>query len=103
MARRAGLKRATINRILTGSRGVWPETCIGIAKAFGYAPEDVFKMAGILPKGKAANSILANRILEIFDTLPPEYQEELVYIALGLRERGKSKHVIPTATEGNIG
>ena len=49
LARRAGVGNDVISRILNRERGIGPEVCIGIAKAFKLPPETVFRIAGLLP------------------------------------------------------
>jgi len=91
LAHRAGVTRAAINRVLTETRGAGPDLCVGVARALGYQPDDVFRIAGLLPKGENARTALADQMLAIFDGLPPDVQEQLVYIALGLGHREQSK------------
>jgi len=50
MARRAGVTRATINRVLSETRRPGPATCAAIAKALGVDDEEVLQRAGILNK-----------------------------------------------------
>jgi transcriptional regulator with XRE-family HTH domain len=49
LARRAEVSDATISRILSGTRNAGPEVCVAIAQALNYAPELVFRRAGLLP------------------------------------------------------
>ena len=49
LARQAGVTRAAINGVLTGSRNPGNDLCIGIADAFGLPPETVYRKAGLLP------------------------------------------------------
>ncbi len=87
----AGISRAAVSLILSEDRQPGPEVCVALAKALGYAPEDVFRIAGLLPQGKTVRDVLANRMMEVFDTLSPEGQEQLVYIGIGLQDRERKK------------
>jgi transcriptional regulator with XRE-family HTH domain len=58
LARRAGLGEATLSRFISGTHRPGPDACLAIARAFGEPPENVFRLAGLLPP------------------LPPAVQEE---------------------------
>jgi transcriptional regulator with XRE-family HTH domain len=49
LARVAGIKDATLSRILNETRQAGPDVCNAIAKALDEPPEKVFRLAGILP------------------------------------------------------
>lgn len=49
LGRRAGLSSGTISLVLSGQRNVTEKFCIAIAKAFGEKPQDVLRLAGLLP------------------------------------------------------
>lgn len=49
LARRAGIKQPTISNIISGKRGVGFDVCDGLARAFDYPVESVYKIAGLLP------------------------------------------------------
>ncbi len=50
LSRSANLTTAAVSRILTGTRGPGPETCVGIAKALNLPVSYVFQQAGLLPR-----------------------------------------------------
>jgi transcriptional regulator with XRE-family HTH domain len=49
LARAAGVPDATISHILNSSRRAGPEVCNAIARALDEPPEQIFRMAGLLP------------------------------------------------------
>jgi transcriptional regulator with XRE-family HTH domain len=49
LAQASGLTNATLSRILSGSRRAGPEACAAIATALDVLPEQVFRLAGLLP------------------------------------------------------
>jgi transcriptional regulator with XRE-family HTH domain len=49
LARRAGLSRSTFHATLTGKNAVTFEFCAAVAEAINVPPEQVFRLAGLLP------------------------------------------------------
>ncbi len=49
LARVGNINTGLLSRIISGSRSAGPQTCIAIAQAFKLPPEQVFRIAGILP------------------------------------------------------
>ncbi len=50
LARSSGLSRTAISKIISGSRDPGPDACTGIASAFNFPPDIVFRKAGLLPE-----------------------------------------------------
>lgn len=50
VAKRAKISTGALNQVLGQGYGAGPSFCISISKAFGIPPEDVFRLAGILPQ-----------------------------------------------------
>lgn len=49
LARRAGIAPSTVSVVLGNQSHPGLEFCVGIARAFGQPPEDVLRLAGLLP------------------------------------------------------
>jgi transcriptional regulator with XRE-family HTH domain len=49
LARRAGISPAAISMVMSGQNRPGNEFCLGIARALGIPPEDIFRKAGLLP------------------------------------------------------
>lgn len=48
-ARRGGFSPSTLDKVIGGFSGPGPTLCRGLARAFDTAPDEVFRLAGILP------------------------------------------------------
>lgn len=85
------LSTAQISRVVSGNQNVGPGGLKAIAAAFGIPPEQVFRVAGVLPsepeqtqKMKALDRLFA-------DLSPAEQDDVLEYVRLRLRlSKGKS-------------
>ena len=91
LARRAHLGNATLSRIISGSRQAGPDAALQIARALGEAPENVFRLAGLLPSRIARGDVdpelraTADRLLEIWqmlEELDPASSDRLQRIAI---------------------
>jgi transcriptional regulator with XRE-family HTH domain len=49
LARRAGVTRAQVSRVISETRGAGPEFCVAIARALNESPIKIFQLAGLLP------------------------------------------------------
>lgn len=94
LARQMQIDRATVNNVLKNdqkrARGAGPEFCRQAARAFGYPPDEVFRIAGLLPNDteeKQKRSPLKRVIISLIDKLPTEQDDIEVeeYIRLRLR------------------
>lgn len=82
LARRSGITKAQISRVLVGERSAGVDFCIAIARALGLPREEVFRARGwllrepdeIVPAG--TNSRI-ERLIKHINTLAPEVQELL--------------------------
>lgn len=50
LSRRSGISQGHITKVLNGERGLGEQGIKGIAEAFKVPPEEVFRIAGLLPK-----------------------------------------------------
>lgn len=48
-ARRGGFSPSTLDKVIGGFSGPGPTLCRGLARAFERPPDEVFRLAGILP------------------------------------------------------
>lgn len=80
LARQAKVSRGAISHIINGSRQVGTEICEGIARAFKLPPEDVYRIAGLLP-AEGKNDTRDNELVYLFKLLPEsEKQQVLDYV-----------------------
>lgn len=89
LARIAKVDGGVISRLLTGERSPKPETLVSIAKAFRLPPEQLFRIAGVLPSHSIneRSTRLAYRISQ----LPAEDQETIDAMIDGLYNRRKNR------------
>lgn len=80
LSRRSGVSTGQIARLLSGERGLGPDSILAIAKALKLPPEEVYRAAGLLPP-KSERDELIEKIHHIFDELPPEEQENVIEYA----------------------
>jgi transcriptional regulator with XRE-family HTH domain len=76
VARRADLSQSGLSHVINGDRNPGPELCLGLAKAFNYPPESVFRKAGLLPPEPSETGRL-RRLLWMINQLSPERRQLL--------------------------
>lgn len=82
LAYKAGVSAATISHVLSGARNAGADLCVAIAKALGYSPEYVFRIAGLLPtEDDAPRPPGLLELIEIFQNATPAEQDELIEFA----------------------
>jgi transcriptional regulator with XRE-family HTH domain len=81
LARKANLDKSVVSRILNSERRPEPETLIAIARALRLPPEQVFRVAGVLPSPHKADDTL-RRIEHLYHTLedPVNKQKALEFL-----------------------
>ena len=91
LARRAGISRSTIKRIIDGERGIGRTSLGKIARALDLPPQELLRRTGYLPMERVTekDTTLA-RLVVVLSELPDEDVEELLYIALGKRDRRRT-------------
>ena len=77
LARRTGLSHTAISTVLNSQRNPGWDFCAAIARTLGEPPENVFRMAGLLPS-VSLPAYEAKEVLYLFQSLP----EDLRTIAL---------------------
>jgi transcriptional regulator with XRE-family HTH domain len=91
LARRAGVHQSTISMAYSGQRNVGPDLAESIARAFGIQPEEVFRVAGLLPPSKDEKSDNREEIMFFYDQLSPEDQAEILDLLRFKAERTKKQ------------
>jgi transcriptional regulator with XRE-family HTH domain len=87
LAEAAGVSDSTITLVLKGDRKPGADLCNGIARAFGIPPEEVFRMAGLLPALPEEDDELARQLVEKFKRLPIEKRREVLsYVIWKIQE-----------------
>lgn len=89
LARRAGVTRGAINNILQGERGPGVDLAKGIAKALSLPPEQVMRVAGLLPEDKKISKEIEQIVHEVEGLSPEEQREFLSYIRWRKNSRRK--------------
>ena len=87
---------AAINHLLNHVSNPGFDTCKGIAHAFGYAPEDVLRKAGLLPPLPAEDEALAE-IVSIARRLPPRYRRQAIPYLRYLEAEWRGRAYVPEA------
>lgn len=80
LARRAGISKPQISRIMNREQSPGHSTCTGIAAALGLPPETVYRAAGLLAP-VSERTDLTDKLLNVVDDLPPAEQNRLLAIA----------------------
>jgi len=85
LARAAGVSPAAISDALSGRRGVGKSLATKIARALRLPPEEVFRIAGILPPSITKTELI-DRIINEINDLPPEEKSDVIeYIQMRRR------------------
>lgn len=81
LARKAGISRATISKLLSYNEDQMPtaETLVSIARALRFPPEYVFRKAGILPVEPDDDPSLAEAN-QLLSELPEEYRKQALQL-----------------------
>lgn len=85
LARRAGVKPASLSRILSGTRGIGPDMAVSIANALKLPPVDVFRKAKLLPPSPDESEEL-REAMHLFEQLPSSDQERVLLFMRALEE-----------------
>lgn len=87
LAQAMEMSDSTISHLLAGNRNPGPDLCNGIARAFGIPPEEVFRMAGLLPALPEEDDELARQLVESFKLLPIDKRREVLsYVVWKIQE-----------------
>ena len=85
LARRAGVTRGAIGNLVRDDRQPGPDMLNAIAGAFGYPPEKLFQIAGILPE-QSPTTENTSLIDMLFGKLTGDEQQEVIeYLRMKVR------------------
>ena len=80
LARQAGLSPGGVGDVLNNNNNPGFRFCKAIAEAFDVPPENVLRLAGLLPPQPEQTATI-NEFVYLLNQLPPEEQEELLLVA----------------------
>jgi transcriptional regulator with XRE-family HTH domain len=90
LAKRAGISHGTISNILSGNKGAGETSLKAIASAFHIPPEEIFRVAGILPQVPESTQ-QKEQLLHLFSLLPEKEKADLLkYIQIKLEMLSRS-------------
>lgn len=90
LARRGGIARSQVSRLMSGERRPGPTTCRAIARAFHMPVEEVFRRAGVLPRNRKVPAEL-EELQHYFLELGTEDQQRVLIIVRALHETHSTK------------
>lgn len=77
-ARRAGLPQSSVSKTISRERNPTSDICIRLAQALDVPPEQVLRLAGILPPLPASEDSTLQELIDLTRNLPPEDQKEIL-------------------------
>lgn len=80
LGRRSNYSHSMISDVLSGNKSASFDFCAAIAKAFGEQPEDVFRLAGLLPSlpGTHNEEITLKKLWDIITNMSVEERQEVL-------------------------
>ncbi len=100
LARAANVSKGTISDILNERRRPGLDVCVAIARALKYPPEDVLRIAGLLPPDRDLGDLSIRQLAEVARELTEEERAELLEIALLKLRRREKQGASPPPREG---
>lgn len=104
LARRAGVSRATISDVILGQEKPGRKLCMGIASALNIPAEEVFRIAGLLPKKPEQNE-RSLELTHLFNMMTEANREDTLDYArmkLQKQEREDKKDGKPSRTAQRV-
>jgi len=91
LARRVGITSGGMSQIMT--RKILPSSdfCVAVAQALGVPPEQVFRLAGLLPQLPNQDDPTLPKLIELINRLSPARRQILYEIAAGFYATDKRK------------
>jgi len=102
LARKAGISRSAISKVISGERGPGTDICQAIATALNIPPEDVFRQAGLLPPQPDTDPVLDELNYKLA-SLPIELREEALEYLNYLIEKQDRKARGTNGLKNNLG
>ncbi len=81
LARRVGLSQPLVSKTIAGEQNVSANLCIAVAIALDTPPENLLRLAGILPPGhpvSPTDTPTLQQLVELARTLPPDKQQQVL-------------------------
>jgi transcriptional regulator with XRE-family HTH domain len=85
LARRAKVSTGALSMVMNQQRGAGPEFCRSIARALGVPPEQVFRLAGLLP-AQSQRKDEVEELLFYYGQLTPDNQARARMLLRALAE-----------------
>lgn len=101
LAHKAGVSTGSLSNVLKGKRRAGPDICKAIAGAFGAPPEQVFRLAGLLPALPVQEDELLGQVTETYKRLSPEKRREVLEYALWQLQRQQRERAQHPGTSGD--
>ena len=86
LSRCSGFSDGYMQLVMSGQRNITYAVCSGLARAFGVPPDQVFRLAGLLPKISPQDNLAITKLIEMIQYLSPQRIQTLSEIASGLYE-----------------
>ena len=78
LARQTGLSQSIVSKTLSGERNVSADFCIKVAQALDETPEQVLRLASILPPLPSSENATLQELIEFAQKLSPEDRQDLI-------------------------
>lgn len=92
LARSAGVQPSMVSMVISGQKKPGLKFCLGVAKALGYPPIKILRLAGVIPTPPSFDDPLLDELVEIAAELP---REELInareYLLFRLEQRRRAE------------
>ena len=90
LSRRAGLSPSAVSKVVSRERNPGFDFCVNIAKPLGMEPEEVLRLAELLPPlpGIDGDASIAKTV-DVMRRLRPQVREEVVAYVVWRYEQGK--------------
>lgn len=82
LARRSGVTPSAMSRLINRQTQPSWETCLGIAKALGYPPEQVLRKSGLLPELTGQDDQAIQEVREVMRGLTDTGRRQVLSFAL---------------------
>jgi transcriptional regulator with XRE-family HTH domain len=86
LAKKARISQGAISHVINGARQPGADFCQAIANAFGYPPETVVRVAGLLPPAGETDKD-TEEMMHLFSQMTEDQQEQMIAMARYFVER----------------
>jgi transcriptional regulator with XRE-family HTH domain len=87
LARRSGISQTQISNVINDQANAGADFCLSIARPLHYNPEDIMRMAGLLPSLPPAVAE-EDEVIRIFRNLPTRLRDAAIAMLRGLSSNG---------------